>query len=141
MAGINTGKVLTGGLLAGLLLNVGDFGINYFLGADMAANLTRLHLDPAKMTDFSAAVPWIVIDFLMGLLAIFTYAAMRPRFGPGPKTALIAGGVLFLGVTFILFGFQTIGFFPMDGFVKNTVCEAVNVAIASVVGAWAYKEV
>jgi len=140
MAGINTGKVLTGGLLAGLLLNVGDFGLQQLFGAEMAANLTRLHLDPAAATSFTAAVPWIVIDFLMGLLVIFTYASIRPRFGPGPKTAIIAGGILFLAVTFILFGFQTIGFFPMDGFLKNTVGEAVNVAIASTAGAWAYQE-
>jgi hypothetical protein len=31
-----------------------------------------------------------------GFLAAFLYAAMRPRFGPGPRTALVAGFTLWL---------------------------------------------
>jgi len=31
-----------------------------------------------------------------GIIITWTYAAMRPRFGPGPKTALLAGLVIWL---------------------------------------------
>jgi fatty acid desaturase len=33
----------------------------------------------------------IAATFLIGFAAIWLYAAIRPRFGPGPRTAVIAG--------------------------------------------------
>jgi len=141
MAGINTGKVLIGGLVAGACYNVGDFLINtQLMASDMQTMVNRLHLDPNVMTSMSGMVPWIVIDFLMGILVLFVYAAMRPRFGPGPKTAIIAGGVLFIGVSLVIYGFTTMGIFAMDMFAKNTAYEAVNIGVGTIVGAWLYKE-
>jgi hypothetical protein len=50
MTRINTGRVIAGGLLAGLLFNIGDFLTNtYILAADFESNLKRLGLDPAAM--------------------------------------------------------------------------------------------
>ena len=85
MTRINTGKVVAGGLLAGLLFNIGDFLINgYLLTAEYQATLTRLGLDAAAMESVGAMVCWVVIDFVFGLLIVWNYAAIRPRFGPGP---------------------------------------------------------
>ena len=86
MSGINIGKVVAGGLLAGLVLNVIDFVIGGFLMADdFAANTVRLGLDPATQTTPAVAITWIAMDFVMGLVLVFTYAAIRPRFGPGAE--------------------------------------------------------
>ena len=35
-----------------------------------------------------------VLFYVFGVVAIWLYAAIRPRYGPGPKTAAIAGLVL-----------------------------------------------
>ena len=67
----------------------------------------------------SAAAPWIVIDFLFGILIVWTYAAMRPRFGPGPKTALIAGITLYLAVTTVLYGFTSMGMMSIRAFARG----------------------
>lgn len=138
---INSGKVVAGGLLAGLVLNVGDFLINgVLMAADHAAAMSRLGLDPAAMETPSVALSWIAVDFLFGLLIVWTYAAIRPRFGPGPKTAVLAAFPLFAAATLILYGFTAMGMFTFGVFFKGTIYSAVNVLIGGIVGAWAYKE-
>jgi hypothetical protein len=141
MSGINTGKVITGGLLAGLVFNVIDFVINgMIMKADFAANATRLGLDPALLTAPAVIATWVIVDFIFGLVTVFTYAAIRPRFGAGPKTAVYAGLIPWLAVTSIMFALTQSAFFTTGIFGKMLVLTFVNTCIGSVVGAWAYKE-
>lgn len=138
---MNTGKVIVGGLVAGVVLNIGDFLINtQILVADQTEFLRRLNIDPATMESFSAMLPWIVIDFLMGVLLVWTYSAIRPRFGPGIGTAIIAALIPFLAVTLVLAGFTSMGVFLMPMFIKGSIAALVNISIASVAGAWVYTE-
>lgn len=138
---MNTGKVIVGGLVAGIVLNIGDFVINSMLLAEQqAAEMTRLGLNPAAMQSFAGILPWIVIDFLFGLLIVWTYAAIRPRFGPGVSTAIIAGLIPYLGATLVLAGFTSMGMFTIGLFITASIASLVNTAIASVAGAWLYSE-
>ena len=138
---INTGKVVTGGLLAGFVFNVLDMTWNYtVLADDMKAMVEQLRLNPAVTTDFSYAIPWIVIDFLFGLVVVWNYAAIRPRFGPGPKTAILAGLVPYFGVVLVMYGFTAMGVFTMSMWVKNVALSLITTIAGSVAGAWAYKE-
>lgn len=138
---INVGRVILGGLVAGIVGNALDFVSNtYLLGADMAANAQRLNLDPAIVNGTGAMVSWIVVDFLYGFLLVFAYAAMRPRFGPGPKTAVVSGVTLFLAVTVILYGFMRTGFFAEPLFIKASVVALVITILSSLAGAAVYKE-
>ena len=78
MAGSNMGKVITGGLVAGLVFNILDFANNYLIvGEDFRANATRLGIDPAMAESPAGIAAWVVIDFLIGILVVWTYAAMR----------------------------------------------------------------
>lgn len=141
MAGINVAKVIVGGLLAGLLLNIGDFIINAVLLADdFRAGLQRLGLDPATMESASVTMTWVAVDFVLGILLVWTYAAMRPRFGPGAKTAVLAFVPSFVSITAIMFGLTRMGFFETGLFTTSTILAAVNTIIAALGGAWAYKE-
>ncbi|HUE88604.1 MAG TPA: hypothetical protein VMO26_21205 [Vicinamibacterales bacterium] len=141
MAGINTGKVVVGGVLAGFVFNIGDFVINTMLmAADFEQHMTRLGLDAAAMNSMAGIAPWIVIDFGLGLLVVWTYASMRPRFGPGVKTAVLAGLVPYLAITLVILGFTTMGMFTMPIFLKSSVLQFVNIMAGTIAGAWAYKE-
>jgi len=138
---ISTGKVVTGGLLAGVVMNVLDMTWNYtVLSGDMKAMVDQMHLDPAVMTDLSYAVPWIVIDFVLGLVVVWTYAAMRPRLGPGPKTAVLAALVPWVSVTSVLCGFASIGMFSEAMMTKGSFFALISIVAASVAGAAIYKE-
>ncbi len=141
MSAINTGKVIVGGLLAGLVFNIFDT-INglVIMAEDFRANATRLGLDPAAMESGTAMATWITIDFLFGILVIWTYAAIRPRFGPGPKTAAFAGLIPYLAVTLILFGLTQGGLMTMAIWTKMSAISLVTTIVGSIAGAWAYKE-
>ena len=89
MGKINMMKVVVGGLIAGLVLNVIDFVLfGMVLKDQMAAAMTSINR-PA-MTN--AQIPWFVfLDFVAGIFLVWMYAAIRPRFGAGPATAAKAG--------------------------------------------------
>jgi len=138
---INTGKVVAGGLVAGVVANAFDFVTNtYILAADMQAWAASHNVDPATLTSGTVAGTWVAIDFVYGLLLVFTYAAMRPRFGPGVKTAIIAGLVVFLAPTIVLAGFTQMGMFTTAMFVKGAIGTIISTLAASVAGAAIYKE-
>lgn len=141
MSNINAGKVVAGGLVAGLVLNILDFANNYLVvGADFMANATRLGLDPATMETPAGMATWVIIDFLMGILLVWTYASIRPRFGPGPKTAIYAGLIPYFAINLIMFGLAKGGLFPMALYVKMAVAQLIIISLGSIAGAWAYKE-
>lgn len=140
MGKINTGRVIVGGLVAGLVFNVIDFVMQLLMKADFEANSTRLGLDPAVAAAPAAIATWVVIDFLVGILVVFIYAAIRPRFGPGPRTAVIAGLIPYIWVSLIIYGFTTGGLFTTALFWKVSALQLVGVLAGSIAGAAVYKE-
>jgi hypothetical protein len=132
---------VAGGLVAGVVANAIDFVNNtYVLGADMQAWAASHNIDQARLTSGTVAGSWVAVDFIYGLLIVFTYAAMRPRFGAGVRTAIIAGLVMFLAPTIVLFGFAQMGMLTMPMFVKGTIGAIVATLAAAVAGAAVYKE-
>jgi hypothetical protein len=140
MSGINAGRVLGGGLLAGLVFNILDFAANRMLRSDWEAAMTRLNLPTSALEAPSVMVTWIAVDFLFGILVVWTYAAIRPRFGPGPKTAAMAGLVPFIATSLVLYGLSAMGLFTNAFYWKATAFSLVVVVAGSIAGAWAYKE-
>jgi hypothetical protein len=141
MASINTGKVVTGGLAAGVVANVIDFITNNFLlMADWQAFALDHNLDPEALASATTGLTWVAVDFLLGILLVLTYAAIRPRFGAGAGTAVYAGLLLYAAITAVVFGFATMGLLTMGMFVKGSLCAFVSMIAASLTGAAIYKE-
>jgi len=68
MASINTGRVVAGGLVAGLVANAIDFVTNTYVMADDWTAFAQAHnMDPAAMTSPAVAGTWVIIDFLLVL--------------------------------------------------------------------------
>lgn len=141
MSRMNMPRVILGGLVGGFVMNVIDMitGLT-ILAEDGRANLARLGLDSTMLETAAGIMPWVIVDFLMGILLVFAYAAMRPRFGAGVRTALISGFTLYVTVTVVLYGFLTMGMFTPGLFVKSSLCALVAVLAGSVSGAALYKE-
>jgi hypothetical protein len=96
VARINLGRVVGGGLLAGLVMSIVDGVTNgALLGAQWQAEGQAL--SPALMTtpglETMSMIGWVIVDFLTGIALVWLYAAIRPRFGAGPRTALLAAAV------------------------------------------------
>lgn len=139
MSNINTGRVVIGGLLAGLVLNIGEWLLNEVVLANQMKDFFSAHKFQQPGGNFIAIA--VTLTFLMGIVVVLTYALIRPRSGPGPKTAIIAGLISWFGVyvyTGILQGmlFET----PMNYLAIGTVWGLVQYTVAGIAGAWAYKE-
>jgi hypothetical protein len=138
---INVGKVIAGGLVAGVVMNVIDFGLTYF-----SADLMRTELDTLNPTLWpglegsNAVLGFILLDFVLGLLSVFTYAAIRPRFGPGVATAAKAALLVWLvsGTTWAFL--VVMGIFSTTFFLISATGALVNFLVSTLVGARIYTE-
>jgi len=100
MSSINWVRVVLGGLVAGLIINVSGILLAHFV------------LGPQYIEDFKSRMPpqsnlhvfvkHVGLRFWFGLLAVFLYAGFRPRFGPGPRTAIIAAATVSLSVGLVM---------------------------------------
>ena len=136
---INMGRVLLGGLVAGLVISISNFLINRVLLRDaMNAEFSRLHVaEPSS--DFIAKA--VVLTFILGIAIVYLYAAIRPRFGAGVKTAICAGLIAWFFVflyTSMLLGMALM--MPVDLIAKRTVLGLIVYPIGAVAGAWLYQE-
>lgn len=140
MGKINLGRVVLGGLLAGVVLNVSEFVLNEpILGEQWSAAMETL--GRTMPTDAGTMIGYVIWSFLLGIMLVWFYAAVRPRFGPGPKTAVTIGLAVWFVVWFLGFGGTLIvGMFPSKLVVITLIWELFEVPIATVVGAWLYKE-
>lgn len=128
-----------GGLLAGVVANALDFvWYQIVMAGDMEIMIQRLNLDRAVVD--GNAMTWVVIDFLYGILLVWTYAAIRPRCGPGPSTAIYAALIPFTGATLMQIGYTSMGMFVMSSTVKGTVLFLITSVAAALAGAAVYKE-
>ena len=139
MGTINLGRVVLGGLLAGLVVNVSESIFNGLLFAqEMEAAMRSLN---RPMVGNQAIAWFIVLGFALGIATIWLYAAIRPRFGAGPRTAACAGlTVWFFAYAYPTAGIEILALFPRRLMAIGTVWGLAEIVIASVVGAWAYKE-
>jgi len=140
MGKINLGRVIVAGIVAGIVADILGFVVDgVLLAPQWTAGFKAL-----GRTDFSpTALIWInLLGILGGIALIWIYAAIRPRFGPGPMTAVLAGvafwiiGFLLPNLTFMYFG----GLFPARLSLLTTFGGVVEIVIAALAGAALYKE-
>jgi hypothetical protein len=85
---MNIRKIVIGGLAAGLLINLSEFVLNGVVLMEQA----EVYMAELGLSYASWAMPvYVVMAFVWGFGLVALYAAVRPRFGPGPKTALMVG--------------------------------------------------
>jgi len=139
MGQINIVGVLKGGLAAGLIMNISEFILNLpVAGAQMEAELASHNLPPVST---AAIATFTIVTFLLGIATVWLYAAIRPRLGPGPKTAMVAGLVvwalsyLYASVFFYMLGTQS-----LELVLLGVVWSAIEMIVASAVGGYLYTE-
>ena len=98
----------------------------------------RLNLSAANIE--ASVMTWVIVDVIWGLLLVFTYAGFRPRFGPGPRTAVIAGVTIWLAVCAVFAGLMSMGVYTQQAYIKSSVLTLANTLVASLAGAYFYRE-
>jgi uncharacterized membrane protein YgdD (TMEM256/DUF423 family) len=140
MGKINYGRAIMGGLVAGLILNIGEFLFNGVIMANAMREWGVSHNLPAEPTT-TFMVAAIGLTFALGILMVMLYAMIRPRYGPGPKTALCAALILWFGICVYCGIIYTLLLEqPTKIIGVGLVWCLGEYVIAAIAGAWLYKE-
>jgi hypothetical protein len=140
MGKINVGRLILGGIVAGIAIDLLDYLVDgIWLAPSWAhgmALLGRPGFSEVQIVLFN------VIGLLTGIVAIWVYVAIRPRFGAGIKTAVYAGlAVWLLTVLFPNAAFMHVAhLFPNHLTLYTTLGGLVEVVIGTVAGASVYRE-
>jgi hypothetical protein len=140
VAKINWGRVFLGGILAGIVANILAFGGWYLLlERGWSAELAQLGR-PIQMT-VGLNVFWIVWYLFLGINATWLYAAVRPRFGAGAKTAAIAGlAYWFFAYLLPTAAWGSLTKLSVGLLVRDVVVTFVVIMVTTLVGGWLYRE-
>jgi hypothetical protein len=137
---INLGRVVLGGIVAGIVINIFEGILNGVVLADQwAAVMTGLGKSPAM--SIKQIVAFNVWGFATGILILWVYAAMRPRLGAGPRTAVCAGLVVW-ATAYALGGAAPVflHLIPVSLMAIALAVGLVETMVAGVAGAYFYKE-
>ncbi len=138
MSRINGKRVLMGSLAAGVFSNLsGILLAHFFLVEDARALAQRLNVEFGPGT----GLLHLSTRFAVMIGLVWFYAAIRPRFGPGPRTAALAGLVVWL----FTFAFSFLTHLPYGLYSQRTMAvlplwSLVEVQIATQIGAYLYRE-
>ena len=89
-----------------------------------------------------ARFQWVNVLILVGicLLMMWLYAALRSRFGAGPRTALITALFFWLFVLLLWANFVNLGVFPLEIVVLSLLFNLLELPGAVIAGASVYRE-
>ena len=144
MGKINLGRVILGGIVAGIVADILDFPVD---GVWLAGHWTNSMKTLGMPTSMSTTqmVSYNLLGIVGGLVSIWIYAAIRPRFGAGVKTAVRAGlAVWVLSALLPNIGIMLVTF-PVYVFGRRltlytTLGALVEIVIGTIAGAALYKE-
>lgn len=147
MARVNTGRLVLGGLLAGVVINTFAFVAVYFVApeavAEASAEAAQLDVPPEPLvpavdgpllsgSEIAASNAW---GFLLGFVAIALYAGLRTRRQPGPGTALLAGVAVWGLVTLLALVVPGMATSPL-----LAAFELAGILAGTLLGAWPYRD-
>lgn len=139
MSKIDSGRVIAGGIVAGIICDIFEYVLNgIVLRAQWNAISTSHNLPIIGMNEI---LVFNILGLAGGIAAVWAYAAMRPRFGAGPKTAVYAALLIWVVGYLIPDVFQTVsGLVPLNMMLTMLVVGLVEIIVATVAGAYIYKE-
>ena len=138
---INWPRLIAGSLVAAIIGFLTDGAIHEpLLGNDWKAVYSNLGIAEPQHHAF-AMVYFAIFELGRGFVSMLLYTLMRTPFGPGPKTATVAGVVAWLA--FSLTGpaqFIPLGFYSNSLWLKVAALQLVTSIVATIAGAALYKE-
>lgn len=138
MGRINWRRVLPCGLVAGLVWILLSSVVTVFVGRDFAAVVPghRLSAPSGGLVTFL-----FVVNLVEGIWAMWLYAAIRPRYGAGPKTAVVVVGFSWWVISSLIDAtWGSFGFVPARALLGPMAASLPAIIVAALAGAWLYGE-
>jgi hypothetical protein len=139
---INTGRVIVGGIVSGVLIFL-IMGLVHgrVLNGDWMvwkATFGPLIHAPSQSTSMTL---WFIQSLVFGITGVWIYAGIRPRYGAGAATAIKAGFILWLaGYLTSTLNSLAMGVMPDRVIKVGGMAEFVAALVGTFIGAAIYKE-
>lgn len=138
MAAVNWKRIGAGGLLAGVVLMVVRGLAEAVAATEYRLAMERLGLG---MPGEEALLMLGPASVVLGIVTVWLYAAIRPRYGGGPRTALIlAAAVWYFACLAPNIGMITYQLITPRLFFIASAGDLVGVVAAALAGSWVYRE-
>jgi hypothetical protein len=139
MGKINTGRVILGGLVTGVIANFIEDVLNgTYLAPQWRKAMASLD---RPMIGMDRVIELNLTGFVLGITAIWIYAAIRPRFGAGPKTGVYAALATWAIGYFVADATPALmDMFPMRITAVLLGVGLVEIIVATLAGAYFYRE-
>lgn len=140
MGKINWTRVFLCGLLAAIVWYLLSSLVMVFLGKEFTAALLAAspRTFPENMRGFYAFR--LTTTFATGIWAMWLYTAIRPRYGPGPKTAAMVGFAWWAIRVLSDFFWGALGLIPLGVLLAPLAAFLLAHIAAAMLGAWPYEE-
>ena len=136
---IDSGRVVVGGIVAGIICDIFEYVLNGIVLRTQWNTISTTHSLP--MIGMNEIVIFNILGLVTGIAAVWAYASMRPRFGAGPKTATYAALLIWVVGYLIPDIFQTVsGLVPLNMMLTMAVVGLAEIIVATIAGAYLYKE-
>jgi hypothetical protein len=139
---INKSRVVLGGMAAGAIIFIVTGVVNGAMLKTEFETWARgmgglIH----PLSQSASLGVWALMNLIHGIAGVWIYAGIRPRYGAGPKTALIAGLALWIVSKFAVgLDFLALGILPSGLIAGQVIGSLVAIMSGVFVGAWLYKE-
>jgi hypothetical protein len=139
---INWKKVLAGGLIAGVILIILNSLAQFVLMSRFQQEMNSWIPGATEHMATGAGVVAVglILKFVLGTLLVWLYAAIRPRFGAGPRTAFIAAVFAWMLGAIFFSDIPMMGMVSVGTYAILDVLQFLAFFIAVWVGARAYSE-
>ena len=137
MGRINWGRVVLCGVVTGVVWTVLSAISTWYVGADFNAAVpgNKIFTPSAGLAAFL-----FTVNLAGGIWAIWLYAAIRPRYGAGPKTAAVVGLSWWIASSLADATWGSFGLVPVKALLPLSAVSLPEMIVAALVGAWLYKE-
>ncbi|HEY1807785.1 MAG TPA: hypothetical protein VGG42_04435 [Acidobacteriaceae bacterium] len=140
MGKINSGRWILGGVVAGIVIDILAYLVDGIMLAPRWAHdivrLGRPEFTSRQLLLFN------LIGIGIGLLAVWVYAAIRPRFGAGMRTAIYAGIAAWVATALLPNAtlMWVTGLFNNHLTLYTTAGALIEIVVGTVIGAAVYRE-
>jgi len=141
MSKINLSRVILGGVVAGLVIDICEGILNGVILKQQWADAFAALGKASDTMSVKQIVAFNVWGLAAGIITVWLYAGLRPRYGAGPRTAIFAG----LTVWALAFALATavpvfFHLYPVGLGLTSVALEAVEMILAGLAGGAIYKE-
>lgn len=139
---LNPRRVIVGGLLAGVVILIFNILAQFVLMDRVQQEMNTWIPGSANRISMGAGViaAGIVMKLVIGIILVWLYAAIRPRFGPGPRTASYVATVVWILGAIFFSDFPLMGMMSVASYALLEIMQLVTLLIATFVGARIYSE-